>query len=57
MITFNICTGTIPEELGRLGVLKELYLDSNNLSGEKTKKAVFGGEQKCRTHAYMRHMF
>ncbi|CAN0131334.1 unnamed protein product [Pylaiella littoralis] len=37
---FAICTGTIPEELGKLTALRVLYLERNNLSGEKTEKVV-----------------
>ena len=35
-----IRTGTIPKELGKLTALKELYLNSNNLTGENHEGCV-----------------
>ena len=33
--SFDLCTGTIPEELGKLTALERLDLGSNNLTGER----------------------
>lgn len=35
-----MCTGTIPEEIGKLTALEKLSLSRNNLSGETNKKLV-----------------
>ena len=37
---FPIRTGTIPKELGKLTALKELYLESNKLTGEIERGAL-----------------
>ena len=48
-----MCTGAMPEELGKLTALEELSLGRNNLSGEKTQTGPLGFYNVCRNQAWV----
>lgn len=47
-----MCTGTIPEEVGKLSERRQLAVDNNDLSGDKTRHVILHLSCMCRTHAY-----